>query len=200
MRPPHATQGQPLPAKIGHHKSNLSVQIQRNVHRRMRRKVQERQTKHVGKGGFIGSSPGWRAAAAGAQGRRASAGTCCRLGFCDARKKTADNGVASREAALRLGSLTAQNQISPRLGFRVGGGTPLIPDTLLVSADVIQPIPIIFCIGWLTSANTNKARPINIAHTPLFWWSTQWRRLLFRLRELFRPRLFPFLRCFFNFL
>jgi hypothetical protein len=95
-------------------------------------------------------------------------GTCCRLGFCDAGKKTAGNGVASREAALRLGSLTAQNQISPRLGFRVGGGTPLIPDTLLVSADVIQPIPIIFCIGWLTSANTNKARPINIAHTPLF--------------------------------
>jgi hypothetical protein len=73
--------------------------------------------------------------------------------------------AASREAASRLGSLTAQNQISPRLGFCVGGGTPLIPGTLLVSADVIQsipkisfmvsanviqPIPIIFCIAWLT--------------------------------------------------
>jgi hypothetical protein len=46
--------------------------------------------------------------------------------------------AASREAAPRLGSLMAQNQISPRLGFHVGGGTPLIPDTLLVSADVIQ--------------------------------------------------------------
>jgi hypothetical protein len=48
--------------------------------------------------------------------------------------------------------------------------TPLIPDTLLVSAgivqsipkmwfmasaDIIQPIPIIFHIGWLTSADTN---------------------------------------------
>jgi hypothetical protein len=70
--------------------------------------------------------------------------------------------AASREAAPRLGSLTARNQISLRLGFCVGGGTPLIPGTLLVSADVIQPIPkisfmvladviqpipIIFCIG-----------------------------------------------------
>jgi hypothetical protein len=49
--------------------------------------------------------------------------------------------AASREAMSRLSSLTAQNQISPRLGFRIGGGNPLIPDTLLVSADVIQPIP-----------------------------------------------------------
>jgi hypothetical protein len=73
--------------------------------------------------------------------------------------------ATSREAVPRLGSLTVQNQILPRLGFRVGGGTPLIPDTLLVSADVI---PIIFCIGWLTSADTNKAQPINTAHTPLF--------------------------------
>jgi hypothetical protein len=48
------------------------------------------------------------------------------------------SAAASREAAPRLGSLMAQNQISPRLGFHVGGGTPLIPDTLLVSADVIQ--------------------------------------------------------------
>jgi hypothetical protein len=53
------------------------------------------------------------------------------------------DGVASREvaAASRLSSLMAQNQISPRLGFRIGGGNPLIPDTLLVSVDVIQPIP-----------------------------------------------------------
>jgi hypothetical protein len=90
----------------------------------------------------------------------------------------------SREqAAPRVGSPMAQKQISPRLGFCVGGGTPLIPGTLLVSADVIQPIPkisfmvsadviqpipIIFCIGWLTSADTNKGRHINTAHTPLF--------------------------------
>jgi hypothetical protein len=79
--------------------------------------------------------------------------------------------------------MTAQNQNSPRLEFRVGGGTPLIPGILLVSADVIQlipkisymvsadviqSIPIIFYNGWLTSADTNKARPINTAHTPLF--------------------------------
>jgi hypothetical protein len=122
--------------------------------------------------------------------------------------------AASREAASRLGSLTAQNQISPRLGFRVGRGTPLIPGILLVSADVIQPIPkilfmvsadviqsisIIICIGWLTSVDTNKARAINTAHTPLFWPSTQWRWLLFRPRELFRPRLSPFLRYFSTF-
>jgi hypothetical protein len=44
---------------------------------------------------------------AGAQGQRASAGACCRLDFCDAGKKTAGNGVASREVAPRLGSLTA---------------------------------------------------------------------------------------------
>jgi hypothetical protein len=50
--------------------------------------------------------------------------------------------MASREqAAPRVGSLTAQKQISPRLGFHIGGGTPLIPGTLLVSADVIQSIP-----------------------------------------------------------
>jgi hypothetical protein len=123
--------------------------------------------------------------------------------------------AASREAALRLASLTTQNQISPRLGFHIGGGTPLIPGTLLVSidviqpipknsfmvsADVIQPIPIIFCIVWLTSADTNKAWPINTAHTPLFRPSTQWQRLLFRPRELFRSRLFPFYEVFFNFL
>jgi hypothetical protein len=74
MRPLHMTQGQPLPVKIGHYKSNLNVQIQRNIRRRMRQKVQERQIKHAGKGCFIGSSPWRRAAAAGAQGRRAGAG------------------------------------------------------------------------------------------------------------------------------
>jgi hypothetical protein len=71
-----------------------------------------------------------------------------------------------------MGSLMVQNQISPRLGFNVGGVTPLIPDTFLVSAelcqsipimrfmvssDLIQPIPKIFCIGWIMSADTNKA-------------------------------------------
>jgi hypothetical protein len=43
--------------------------------------------------------------------------------------------------ARNLGSLTAQTIISPRLGFHVGGVTPLIPDTLLVSANIVQPIP-----------------------------------------------------------
>jgi hypothetical protein len=70
--------------------------------------------------------------------------------------------AALREAASWLGSLTAQNQISPRLGFHIGRVTPLIPGTFLVSAelcqsipimrfmvsaDLIQPIPKIFCIG-----------------------------------------------------
>jgi hypothetical protein len=48
---------------------------------------------------------------------------------------------APREAAAQragnLGSLTAQTKISPRLGFRFGGVTPLIPNTLLVSADIV---------------------------------------------------------------
>jgi hypothetical protein len=76
-----------------------------------------------------------------------------------------------------------QKQISPRLGFHVGGVTPLIPGTFLVSAelcqpipimrfmisaDLIQPIPKIFCIGWVTPADTNKAQAKNTAHTPLF--------------------------------
>jgi hypothetical protein len=111
-------------------------------------------------------------------------------------------GAASREAASRLGSLMAQNQISPRFGFRIGGVTPFIPGTFLVSTelcqsipimrfmvstelcqsipimrfmvstDLIQPIPKIFCIGWVTSADTNEAQPINTAHTPLFQPST----------------------------
>jgi hypothetical protein len=45
------------------------------------------------------------------------------------------------EAAPRLGSLMAQNQISPRFEFHVSRVTPLIPGTLLVSTDIIQPIP-----------------------------------------------------------
>jgi hypothetical protein len=51
--------------------------------------------------------------------------------------------VASREAvaqrAENLGSLTAQTKISSRLGFRVSRVPSLIPDTLLVSADIVQP-------------------------------------------------------------
>jgi hypothetical protein len=93
---------------------------------------------------------------------------------------TSREAAASREVAPRLGSLTAQNQISPQLGFHVGGGIPgtllvstdviqLIPKiSFMVSTDVIQPIPIIFCISWLTSADTNKARPIKTSRTPLF--------------------------------
>jgi hypothetical protein len=42
----------------------------------------------------------------------------------------------------------------------------------MVSADLIQSIPKIFCIGWVTSVDTNKAQPINTAHTPLFRPST----------------------------
>jgi hypothetical protein len=87
------------------------------------------------------------------------------------------------EAAPRLGTLTAQNQISPRLGFCVGGDAPLIPGTFLVSAELCQPIPImrymasanliqlipkIFCIDWVTSADTNKSQSRNTTHTPLF--------------------------------
>jgi hypothetical protein len=55
------------------------------------------------------------------------------------------DGTTSWEATTQrvgnLGSLTAQTQILPRFGFHVGGVTPLIPDTLLVSADIVQPIP-----------------------------------------------------------
>jgi hypothetical protein len=57
-----------------------------------------------------------------------------------------------------------------------GGVTHFIPELLfisadieqpiskmlfIVSADVSQPMPIIFCIGWLTSTDTKKAQPIN---------------------------------------
>jgi hypothetical protein len=43
--------------------------------------------------------------------------------------------AASREeAAPSLGSLMVQNEISPRLGFHVGGVTPLIPGTFVLIA------------------------------------------------------------------
>jgi hypothetical protein len=129
------------------------------------------------------------------------------------------DGVASREAteALReaaaqragnLGSLMAQQKNSPRLRFCVGGVTPLIPDMLLVSADIVQPIPkmwfivsadvsqpipIIFCINWLTSVDTNM---LSLYIPPAHHYSDrapQWRRLLFR------PRLFPILDIFSTF-
>jgi hypothetical protein len=48
---------------------------------------------------------------------------------------------AAAQSAGNLGSLTAQQKKSLRLGFHVGRVTPLIPDTLLVSADIVQPIP-----------------------------------------------------------
>jgi hypothetical protein len=99
------------------------------------------------------------------------------------------DGAASREAAAQrvgnLGSLTAQTKISLWLGFCVGGVTPLIPDTLLVSADIVQPIPIIFGIGWLTSADTDM---LNLYITPTHHCSDrapQWWRLQFRLRLTF---------------
>jgi hypothetical protein len=123
----------------------------------------------------------------------------CRLGFYDVRKKATGNGVASREAAaasreaasreaaLRLGSLTVQNQRDSAIRVSRWWVTPHIPDTFLVSTELCQPIPIIrfmvstaliqlipkiFCISWVTSADTNKPQPINIAHTPLFQSST----------------------------
>jgi hypothetical protein len=47
------------------------------------------------------------------------------------------------------------------------GGYSFILGRFMVSADVSQPIQIVFCIGWLTSADTNIAQPINKppAHT-----------------------------------
>jgi hypothetical protein len=66
-------------------------------------------------------------------------------GTAGAVKAEGGDGVASREATAQrvgnLGSLTAQTKISPRLGFCIDGVTPLIPDTLLVSTDIVQPIP-----------------------------------------------------------
>jgi hypothetical protein len=54
------------------------------------------------------------------------------------------DGVASRDAAAyrvgKLGSLTVQNQISPRLEFHVCRVTPLIHDTLLISTEIVQSI------------------------------------------------------------
>jgi hypothetical protein len=112
----------------------------------------------------------------------------CRLGFCDVKKKAASNGVASREAASReaaqrLGSLPVQNQRDSAIRVLRRRVTPLILGIFLVSVELCQPIPImrfmvstdliqlipkIFCTGWVTSADTNKPQPINTAHTPLF--------------------------------
>jgi hypothetical protein len=121
----------------------------------------------------------------------------CRLSFCDAGKKAADNGVAWREAASgeaaatlreaasrepvpRLGSLLGQNKRDSVIRVSRRWVNPLIPNTFLVLAELCQPIPImrfmvstdliqsipkIFCIGWVMSADTNKPRPINTAHT-----------------------------------
>jgi hypothetical protein len=70
-----------------------------------------------------------------------SAGACCKLSFCDAREKEAGNGVVSREAAAReaasrLGSLTAQNQRDSAIRVLRRWITPLIPSTFLVSAEL----------------------------------------------------------------
>jgi hypothetical protein len=66
----------------------------------------------------------------------------CRLGFCDAGKKASDNGVASREVVLRLGSLMAQNQRDSTIRVSRRRVTPLIPGTFLVSTELCQPISI----------------------------------------------------------
>jgi hypothetical protein len=80
---------------------------------------------------------------------------------------------------------------SARVLRRGGGVTHFIPGVLFVSAniaqpipkmlfivlaDVSQPIPIIFCIGWLTLADTNRAQSINkpparhCSDRPPQWW------------------------------
>jgi hypothetical protein len=85
----------------------------------------------------------------------------------------------------KLGQPDGANQNFTVIRFCVGGVTPLIPDTLLVSADIVQPIPIIFCIGWLTSADTDM---LSLYITPTHHCSDrapQWWRLLFRLRLTF---------------
>jgi hypothetical protein len=59
-----------------------------------------------------------------------------RLGFCDAGKKAVDNSVVSREAALRLGILMAQNQRDSVIRVSRQWVTPLIPSTVLVSTEL----------------------------------------------------------------
>jgi hypothetical protein len=68
---------------------------------------------------------------------------------------------------VKLGSLTAQNQMPPQLGFCISRLTSLIPGTLLVHS-VADIKNVIYGIGWLTLADANKAQPINTARTPLF--------------------------------
>jgi hypothetical protein len=195
----HTTQG---PVKIGHYTT-----------RQCDGKYKNGKQNTQGKKASSVPSP-WRwAVAARARGRRASTAACCRLGFCDARKKAAGNSVASREvasreAAPRLGSLTAQNQRDSVIRVSHQRVTPLIPETFLVSVKLFQPIPImrfmvstdliqqiqkIFCIGWVTSVDTNKPQLINTAHTPLFRLSTT-------VAVATVPIEISFLRYFFNFL
>jgi hypothetical protein len=111
------------------------------------------------------------------------------------------DGAVSREVAAQrarnMGNLMAQTKISPRLGFRVSGVTPLIPNTLLVSADIVQPIPIIFSISWLTSADTNM---LSLYIIPTHHYSDrapQWRWLLFQPRATV-PTKITFFEVFFS--
>jgi hypothetical protein len=125
--------------------------------------------------------------------------------------------AAPREAAPRLGSLTVQNQISPRLGFHVSRGTSLIPGTLLVSVDIIQPMPkisfmvstdviqpilIIFCLYRLVyvsryqQSSAYKYRP----HTTVLTEHTVAAATVLTERTVPTKIIPLFLRYFFNFL
>jgi hypothetical protein len=85
-------------------------------------------------------------------------------------KEVEDGGAMG--GGVEVGQPNDANQISPRLGFHIGRVTPLIPGTFLVSVELCQSIPIMRFMVWVTSADTNKAQPINTTHTPLFWPST----------------------------
>jgi hypothetical protein len=89
------------------------------------------------------------------------------------------NGVKKNFTVIRV---SRRRGYSPYTRYIIGIGRRNLADTK----------NFIYGIGWLTSADTNKARLINTAHTPLSGPSTQWRRLLFR------PRLFPFFEVFFQ--
>jgi hypothetical protein len=108
--------------------------------------------------------------------------------------------VALREATGKIRQLDGKIFFLSALGFCIWGVTHFIPGVLfvsaniaqaipkmlfIVSADVSQQIPMIFCIDWLTSCDTNKAQPIN--KPPAHHYSNrapQWRRRLFRLRAI----------------
>jgi hypothetical protein len=65
----------------------------------------------------------------------------------------------------------------------IGIAQPIWKMRFIILADVSRLIPIIFCIDWLTSADTNKAQPINklpAHHCPD--WAPQWWWWLFQLR------------------